>query len=79
MAGAVEGRVLVSVPRIGSTPTDSPSMFQPHQGYEPNEEFLQTVPLEYHPVLTGSRCFQLEKLTRELKAPAEKYPFAQEA
>jgi ectoine hydroxylase-related dioxygenase (phytanoyl-CoA dioxygenase family) len=56
-----------------------PSMFQPHQGYEPNEEFLQTVPLEYHPVLTGSRCFQLEKLTRELKAPADKYPFAQEA
>jgi len=52
-----------------------PSMFQPHQGYEPNEEFLKTVPEEYLPVLTGSRCFQLEKLTRELKTPAEKYPF----
>ena len=56
-----------------------PSMFQPHQDYEPNEEFLKTVPLEYHPVLTGSRCFQLEKLTRELKTLAEKYPFDQEA
>ena len=52
-----------------------PSMFQPHQGYEPNEAFLKTVPEEYHPVLTGSRCFQLESFTRELKAPAEKYPF----
>ncbi len=55
-----------------------PSMFQPHQGYEPNEEFLKTVPEEYLPVLTGSRCFQLEKLTRELKTPAEKYPFDDE-
>jgi hypothetical protein len=52
-----------------------PSMFQPHQGYEPNEEFLKTVPEEFHPVLTGSRCFQLEKLTRELKTTAEIYPF----
>ena len=55
-----------------------PSMYQPHQGYEPNEEFLTTLPQEYHPVLAGSRCFQLEKLTRELKTPAEKYPFDQE-
>ena len=52
-----------------------PSMFQPHQGYEPNEEFLKTIPEEYHPVLTGSRCFQLESFTRELGTPAEKYPF----
>ena len=52
-----------------------PSMFQAHQGYEPDEEFLKTVPLEYHPVLTGSRGFQLEKFTRELNAPAERYPF----
>ena len=52
-----------------------PSMFQPHQGYEPNEEFLKTIPEEYHPVLTGSRCFQLESFTRELSTPAEKYPF----
>ena len=52
-----------------------PSMFQPHQGYEPNEEFLKTIPEEYHPVLTGSRCFQLENFTRELSAPAEKFPF----
>lgn len=52
-----------------------PSMFQPHQGYEPNEEFLKTIPEEYHPVLTGSRCFQLENFTRELSAPVEKFPF----
>ncbi len=52
-----------------------PSMFQPHQGYEPNEEFLKTIPEEYHPVLTGSRCFQLESFTRALGTPAEKYPF----
>ena len=39
-----------------------PSMFQPHQGYEPDEEFLKTVPEEYHPVLTGSRGFQLDKI-----------------
>ena len=52
-----------------------PSMFQPHQGYEPNQEFLKTIPEEYHPVLTGSRCFQLETFTRELNTPAENYPF----
>jgi ectoine hydroxylase-related dioxygenase (phytanoyl-CoA dioxygenase family) len=52
-----------------------PSMFQPHQGYEPNVEFLKTIPEEYHPVLTGSRCFQLESFTRALGTPAEKYPF----
>ncbi len=52
-----------------------PSMFQPYQGYEPDEEFLKTIPEEYHPVLTGSRGFPLENLTRELKTPAEKYPF----
>ncbi len=56
-----------------------PSMFQAHQGYEPNEEFLKTVSEEYLPVLTGSRCFQLEKLTRALKTPAEKYPFDSDA
>jgi ectoine hydroxylase-related dioxygenase (phytanoyl-CoA dioxygenase family) len=48
-----------------------PSMFQPHQGYAPNEDFIKSIPEEYHPVLTGSRGFQLEKLTRELKTPAE--------
>ncbi len=52
-----------------------PSMFQTPPGYEPNQEFVKTIPEEYHPVLTGSRCFQLESFTRELNAPAEKYPF----
>lgn len=52
-----------------------PSMFQPYQGYEPDEDFLKEIPEEYHPVLTGSRGFPLENLTRELKTPAERYPF----
>jgi ectoine hydroxylase-related dioxygenase (phytanoyl-CoA dioxygenase family) len=48
-----------------------PSIFQPHQGYEPNEEFLKKIPQEYHPVLAGSRGFQLEYFSRELTAPAD--------
>jgi ectoine hydroxylase-related dioxygenase (phytanoyl-CoA dioxygenase family) len=48
-----------------------PSMFQPHQDYHPNPEFVKTVGEEYLPVLTGSRGFQMEEFAPELRAPAQ--------
>ena len=52
-----------------------PAQFQPVHGYEPDPEFLKTVPDKYLPLLTGCRRTRMDDLTRELKTPAEEYPF----